>query len=110
MTDLADSAIVGEHDAGAPPIPIHANLTMYATILEPSHVVRHTLRRNGAYLHLVMRSGAAGGGAVKGARLNVNGAETIVEGDGLYIRGSGNLEIESVGGTDAEFLLFDLQI
>lgn len=42
------------------------------------------------------------------SKIEVNG-ETLSEGDGLFVKGKGKLNIKSVGSGNAEFLLFDMQ-
>ena len=87
-------------------VPINADMAMYATILSPKENVTHSLQRDSAYLHLIMTSGYTT--PPESRKLLVNGKE-LSEGDGLFVKGSGDLTIENVGHGDAEFLLFDLQ-
>lgn len=98
-------------DGQGDPIPLHADLSMDASILGPGKKVEHEIVAEGerkVYLHVVMggreqpRSG--------GARIRVGGVE-LGEGDGAYVTGAvgpGKIEVESVGDKPAEFLLFDM--
>ena len=91
-------------------IPLHADLTMYASILSPGKTVEQELVDAGAgrqvYLHLVMsgkKQPSEGGAKIK------VGDVVIGEGDGALVENvSGKIAIESVGEKPAEFLLFDL--
>lgn len=93
------------------PIPMHADLSMDACILEPGKSVTHDLVAEGernVYLHVVMtdRKQPKSGGA----KIKVGDVE-LGEGDGAYVRGAkgpGSVVVESVGETKAEFLLFDM--
>ncbi|PNS21025.1 hypothetical protein CAC42_3362 [Sphaceloma murrayae] len=93
------------------PIPLHADLSMDACILAPGEKVRHELVAEGerlVYLHLVM--GGKKQTKTGGAEIKV-GNVTLGEGDGAFVRtkpGTKQLEVESVGAKDAEFLLFDM--
>jgi redox-sensitive bicupin YhaK (pirin superfamily) len=91
-------------------VPIHANMSMYASLLEPGKHVSHTQQRRFGYIHHIMSSGwqtPKTGTSV----LKVNG-HTLQEGDGMYIERQGEgeplLDFESTGGQRAEFLLFDM--
>ena len=98
-------------DADTDPIPMHADVSMSASILAPGKSVTHELVAEGArnvYLHNVMsgkkqpKSG--------GAKIKVGGVE-IGEGDGAFIKGAkgpDKIVVESVGEKAAEFLLFDM--
>lgn len=98
-------------DGEGQPIPMHADLSMSASILDPGKKVAHEFVKDGprnVYLHVVMtdRTQPKAGGA----RIKVGDVE-LGEGDGAFIRGAsgpGKLEIESVGEKSAEFLLFDM--
>lgn len=87
-------------------VPINADMAMYASILDQGNTVTHTLQRNSAYLHLIMTSGYKT--PSQSCKITVNG-EMMEEGDGMFVKGSGELTIESVGSGNAEFLLFDIQ-
>ncbi|KAL1637525.1 hypothetical protein SLS56_000663 [Neofusicoccum ribis] len=93
------------------PIPLHADLSMSASLLEPGLKVRHQLVADGerkVYLHVVMsgrEQPKEGGAAIK------IGDQVLREGDGAYVRGlkgPGEVVVESVGDKRAEFLLFDM--
>jgi quercetin 2,3-dioxygenase len=98
-------------DEETEPIPMHADLSMSASILSPGKSVTHELVAEGErkiYLHVVMsdRKQPKEGGA----KIRVQGVE-LGEGDGAFVtgaKGPGKVEIESVGTTSAEFLLFDM--
>ncbi|KAF2771863.1 RmlC-like cupin [Teratosphaeria nubilosa] len=98
-------------DAEGEPIPMHADLSMDASILSPGKEVKHELVKDGArnvYLHVVMsdRTQPKSGGA----QLKI-GDVVLGEGDGAFVRGAqgpGKIEVESVGDKAAEFLLFDM--
>ena len=98
-------------DEETEPIPMHADLDQYASILAPGKSVTHDLVADGprnVYLHVVMtdrKQPKAGG-----AKIKVNDVE-FGEGDGAYIeraKGPGSITIESIGDKNAEFLLFDM--
>jgi quercetin 2,3-dioxygenase len=93
---------------------------MYASILEPSRSVSHTFSSGvkKGYVHLIQTSGyVAPRRYVKGdgSRLKVKSGDVeveVMEGDGVYIDGVGTgsgLELESVGGRNAEFVFFELE-
>lgn len=93
------------------PIPLHADLSMSASLLEPGLKVRHKLVADGerkVYLHVVMNGREQpkeGGTAIK------IGDKILKEGDGAYlqgVRGPGEVVVESVGDKRAEFLFFDM--
>ncbi|CAF1374774.1 unnamed protein product [Didymodactylos carnosus] len=95
-------------DADANVIPIHAKLSMYASILSPSKSVTYAFKRSKGYLHLIMRSGYET--PEKSAKLKIKD-EVLNEGDGVFILCEPETEvtIESLGDVTAEFLLFDLE-
>ncbi|KAJ9619220.1 hypothetical protein H2203_008549 [Taxawa tesnikishii (nom. ined.)] len=79
-------------DEEAEPIPMHADLSMDASILSPGKSVVHELPKSG------------------GAKIKIGDVE-LGEGNGAFVRGAkrpGKIEVESVGDKDAEFLLFDM--
>ena len=93
------------------PIPLHADLSMDASILSPGKSVEHKIVEEGRrklFVHLVMsgRKQPTNGGA----KLKVGSVE-ISEGDGVYmegVHGPESLTIESIGDKPAEFVLFDM--
>ena len=98
-------------DAEGQPIPMHADVSMDASILSPGKKVTHELVKDesrNVYLHVVMsdkKQPNAGGAKIK------VGNQTLSEGDGAFVlapKGTGKVEIESVGEKPAEFLLFDM--
>ena len=93
-------------------IGIHAPISMYASILEANHSVKHMLKRTKGYIHLIMRSGYETC-VVNSAKIRI-GEVTLQEGDGAFINTEkSNTEfvivIENIGTINAEFLLFDLE-
>ena len=91
-------------------IAIHAPLSMYASILQPSQSVRHQFKRSQGYVHLIMRSGYDTC-SVNAAKIRLGSDITLQEGDGAFInrdKSNGELIIENIGSINAEFLLFDL--
>ncbi|KAK4046226.1 hypothetical protein OIV83_006258, partial [Microbotryomycetes sp. JL201] len=111
------SSVVDAREATGP-TPVHSNLSMYSTILEPESAVEHTFKQPKGYLHLIMRQTGyrsprteLGG---KGPHVTVTvGSQAPVEleeGDGVYLD---NVQGETVsftasGDANAEFVLFDL--
>lgn len=98
-------------DGETEPIPMHADLSMSASILAPGKAVTHDLVKDGlrkVYLHLVMTGKTQP--KEGGMRIKV-GDVTLGEGDGAFVTGAtgpGKIEVESVGDKPAEFLLFDM--
>ncbi|KAF9635629.1 Pirin [Lasiodiplodia theobromae] len=100
------------NDSKSAPIPLHADLSMSASLLEPGMKVRHQLVADGerkVYLHVVMNGREQpkdGGAAIR------VGDRILREGDGAYVeglKGPGEVVVESVGDKRAEFLLFDME-
>jgi redox-sensitive bicupin YhaK (pirin superfamily) len=98
-------------DAEDQPIPLHADVSMDASILTPGKSVVHDIVADGKrniFLHLVMSGKTQP--KTGGAKIRVGDVE-LGEGDGAYITnatGPGKIEVESVGDKPAEFLLFDM--
>ncbi|TKX21207.1 hypothetical protein C1H76_6748 [Elsinoe australis] len=98
-------------DENEGPIPMHADLSMDASILSPGRKVTHDFVKEGerlVYLHLVMSGRTQP--KTGGAKIKV-GNVTMGEGDGAFMRtkpGTKQFEVESVGDKNAEFLLFDM--
>lgn len=97
---------------GTGPTPVHAPVSVYASILSPSRSVSHTFsgERKG-YLHVIQTSGYnTGPSESEGARIRVNGPGGLElgEGDGVFVIGD-NIEVENVGMGNAEFVLFDME-
>ncbi|CAC9894270.1 unnamed protein product [Aureobasidium pullulans] len=98
-------------DAEDQPIPLHADLSMDASILAPGKKVVHDIVAEGkrnVFVHLIM--GGRTQPKTGGAKIKVGDVE-LGEGDGAYITnatGPGKIEVESVGDKPAEFLLFDM--
>jgi redox-sensitive bicupin YhaK (pirin superfamily) len=98
-------------DEEGEPIPMHADVSMSASILSPGKSVTHELVAEGqrkVFLHVVMsgkKQPTSGG-----AKIKVGDVE-LGEGDGAFVTGAagpGKIEVESVGEKAAEFLLFDM--
>jgi len=98
-------------DEESEPIPMHADLSMSASILAPGKSVTHELVKEGArkvYLHNIM--GGKKQPASGGSKIRVGNVE-LGEGDGAFVTGvsgPGKIEVQSVGEKPAEFLLFDM--
>lgn len=91
-------------------IPIHAPVSMYASILQPNQSIRHQFKRSKGYVHLVMRSGYDTC-HINAAKIRLGSDIHLQEGDGAFIhrdKSNGELIIENIGSINAEFLLFDL--
>jgi len=115
-------APIGDKDVqevreGSGPAPVQSPVTLKATILNPGKVVEHTFPSPAAdqaarkgYIHVVQTSGY-NTGAAKGSRIRVNGGLELAEGDGTFAWGQAGdkLEIESIGSTPAEVLVFDIE-
>lgn len=112
------------------PIPSYSTLVTRTSILSPNSSVTHVIGSDSAaepgtqrwvYVHLAQLSGYKDPdfpeGGIKGeATISLtdgSGKEyKLAEGDGAYIKGGRageGLEIKSVGGREAEFVLFDLK-
>jgi hypothetical protein len=102
---------LGDKIGPGAPIGLQADVSMDASILSPGHKVVHNIVADGprkVYLHVVMsdRTQPEEGGA----KIRI-GDVVLGEGDGAYVdgaRGPGAIEVESVGESAAEFLLFDM--
>lgn len=98
-------------DEETEPIPMHADLSMSASILSPGKSVTHELVTQGArkvYLHNVM--GGRTQPKTGGSKIKVGDVE-LGEGDGAFVTGAvgpGKIVVESTGEKPAEFLLFDM--
>ncbi|KAK4990512.1 hypothetical protein LTR66_006785 [Elasticomyces elasticus] len=92
------------------PIPLHADLSMFASILSPGKSVTHELVKEGerkVYVHVVMSGRTQ---PSEGAKIKV-GDVVLGEGDGAFVdgaKGPGSVTLESVGNNKAEFLVFDM--
>ncbi|GAB7332097.1 hypothetical protein MBLNU13_g03982t1 [Cladosporium sp. NU13] len=98
-------------DVETEPIPMHADLSMSASILSPGKSVTHELVKEGerkVFLHVVMSDKKQP--KTGGAKIKVGDVE-LGEGDGAFVTGAsgpGKIEVESIGEKAAEFLLFDM--
>jgi redox-sensitive bicupin YhaK (pirin superfamily) len=113
VAPLGATSVVDERE-GTGPAPIHAGVSVFASILSPSAVVTQAYPANSverkAYIHVVQTSGYNTGPAT-GARVKVNGGLELGEGDGAFATGEDGdkIEIENVGDKPAEFLLFNIE-
>ncbi|GAA5856744.1 hypothetical protein JCM5353_002612 [Sporobolomyces roseus] len=119
------STSVTDSREGSGPVPVHADLEMWASILSSKKKVQHELggETKRAYLHNIMKSGYRGPGQEAGdkfedggARLRVNGGLVLEEGDGAFVtvtgtggEGKREIEVENVGEREAEWLLFEMR-
>jgi len=98
-------------EGGSDPIPLHADLSMDASILSPGKSVEHDIVADGErklYVHVVMSSKKQP--TTGGAKIKI-GSTVLGEGDGAFVEGAkrpGKVIIESIGEKPAEFLLFDM--
>ncbi|SNX83713.1 related to pirin [Melanopsichium pennsylvanicum] len=120
---------VGLLPAGSP-IPSHSTLVTRTSMLSPGKSVTHILGQDSSakqgderwmYIHLAQLSGfkdpsLSNIGIKDEAEIKFNDGNgkdyVLKEGDGAYIKGGkvgDGFEINSVGGKDAEFVLFDLK-
>ena len=92
-------------------IPIHAALSMYASILQPNNGLKYSFKRNRGYIHMIMRSGYQTS-KIPIAKIRLAPRTVLEEGDGAFIEcqdSDRDCWIENIGSIDAEFLLFDLE-
>ncbi|KAG8721840.1 hypothetical protein FRC08_009641 [Ceratobasidium sp. 394] len=108
---------VKDEREGTGPTPVHAQLSVYATILSPGKTVTHTFPAPAtghparkAFVHLIQTSGYNHKHA-NGAAVKLNGGLELREGDGAFAAAPENekIEIENTGDRDAEVLVFDLE-
>ena len=96
---------------GESPIGLQADLSMDASILSPGKKVVHDVVAEGrrkVFLQVVMSKRAQP--KEGGAKIKV-GDTVLGEGDSAYVdgvSGPAQIEVESIGDTPAEFLLFDM--
>lgn len=116
-----DEGVELERD-GKGPIPIHAHIRMFASILTPDKEVEHKSEQATVktLIHNIMTSGyrkPRDSPASGGAKLTISAPGTgddksyeLNEGDSLYIDGklADGLTIKSTGGKNAEFVLFEM--
>lgn len=102
---------------GEGPTPVHAQLSVYASILSPGKTVTHTFPQPAegqparkAYIHLIQTSGYNAKEAT-GATVKLNGGLELREGDGSFAAAAEGekIQIENTGDRDAEVLVFDLE-
>lgn len=102
---------LGDKTGPESPIGLQADVSMDASILSPGNKVVHEIVAEGPrkiYVHVVMsgRTQPTEGGA----KIKI-GDVVLGEGDGAYVDGAhgpGSIEVQSVGESAAEFLLFDM--
>ena len=116
VAPAGSDGVVEKREASGP-APVHAPLTMFASLISPGTTLKHTLpsapAQRKAYIHVVQTSGYNPGKA-NGAQLKLSGGgESLVlrEGDGAYIMGDAGatLEVNNDGDRVAEVILFDLE-
>lgn len=104
--------VIEERNASGP-APVHAPLSMYATLLSPSVSLHHTLPSGAgpkkAYIHVAQTSGYNPTNKPGGAAVRVGDVE-LREGDGAFIMGDANteLKVENVADSVAEIVLFEV--
>lgn len=113
-----DASVTDERE-GPGPIPIHADIRVSAGLLTPGNQVSHVTGSSTTktLLHSIMKSGyrKPDENAIKGgAKLTVSSGDQhaeLEEGDSLFIEGKlkEDLLIDSGGGKNAEFLLFEME-
>ncbi|KAG8943568.1 hypothetical protein FRC04_002794 [Tulasnella sp. 424] len=108
---------VKEEREGSGPAPVQSNVTLKSTILTPGKTVEHVFpapasgeTQRKSYVHVIQTSGY-NTGAAKGNRIRVNGGLELSEGDGSFAWGAvgDKLQIENIGTTPAEVLVFDIE-
>lgn len=119
VAPIGDEEVVDERE-GKGPLPIHAKVRVFASILQPSNELQHTTQPDTKFtiIHNIMTSGyrgpsekaIEGGSSLKVSSKSQDQTHTLEEGDSLYIDGKldGELQIGSTGGKDAEFVVFEL--
>ncbi|KAM0751506.1 pirin domain-containing protein [Meredithblackwellia eburnea MCA 4105] len=103
------------------PAPVHASLSMYASILSPGASIKHIIsdKITKAYLHNIMLSGYRSPSIPAGekfedggAKLRVNNSLQLEEGDGAFVtvgkEGEREVIFENNGTKDAEFVWFEM--
>ncbi|KAG8950840.1 hypothetical protein FRC04_007072 [Tulasnella sp. 424] len=104
---------VDEERESTGPVPIHSQVTVYATMISTGNAVVHTLPDGAgtqrAYIQVPQSSGY-NQSVARGSRIRVNGDLELAEGDGAFVWGEPGeqLRIENTGEKSAEALLFDL--
>ncbi|KAG8943573.1 hypothetical protein FRC04_002800 [Tulasnella sp. 424] len=107
---------VKEDREGSGPAPVQSTVTLKSTILTPGKSVEHVFpapasweTQRKAYVHVIQTSGY-NTNAAKGNRVRVNGVLELSEGDGSFAWGAAGdkLQIENIGTTPAEVLVFDI--
>lgn len=96
---------------------IHADLTMFASLLPASAILSHSLlpKTKSAYLHLVQSSGYRGPSSPpdpKAAQLRIDDL-LLEEGDSVLVQvgkaGARELRVESTGKREAEWVLVEME-
>ncbi|KZO93566.1 Pirin-domain-containing protein [Calocera viscosa TUFC12733] len=119
VAPISAPGVKGERE-GEGPTPVHAGVTMYASLLSPGKTLSHAVpgaadeQQRKAYVHLIQTSGY-NEGAAKGNEVRLTGAGQEVslrEGDGAYVLAGGGeqLGVENVGEGRAEVVLFDVDV
>jgi len=123
VADFDEGHVHKKQDGKDEPIPINADLTFYASILESEKKISHALKGTMAYVHVAMTSGYTAPSSrvstngYDGAKSNYKGGEILVngsklhEGDGLFIENGkpGDIvEFENTSNDSVEFVFFDM--
>jgi len=105
---------VGSERNGDGPAPVHSPLTMYASLLSPTTKLDKTMEGTKGYVHVVQTSGYNIGKAID-TKIKIKSGDSelaLGEGDGAYIfvgTAGNTLQVENVGDSIAEVVLFDLE-
>ncbi|TCD67378.1 hypothetical protein EIP91_012413 [Steccherinum ochraceum] len=102
------------------PAPVHAPVSVFATILSPGSSLSHTIPKpflgnsSKAFIHVIQTSGYNPGQA-SGGQISLSGdkapATELREGDGAYMTAPPGTEltVTNTGDTNVEMLLFDVE-
>ncbi|KAH9935993.1 pirin domain-containing protein [Epithele typhae] len=117
VAPMGGDGVLEQREASGP-APVHAPLSLFATMLSPQGKLSYAFQARGGsrkgYVHVIQTSGYNAGSA-SGAHVHVHGAEggpvELKEGDGAYIMAASGeeLAVENVGDRVAEVLLFDME-
>jgi hypothetical protein len=108
---------VSDEREGSGPAPVHAQLSLYATLLSKEKTVTHAFGKpvNGsaprkAFVQVIQTSGYNPSTAT-GSRVRLNGGLELGEGDGTFAwaKEGEKIDIENIGDKTAEVLVFDIE-
>jgi hypothetical protein len=110
--------VVEEREASGP-TPIHADVAVYASILEPGKTVEGVLKGKKGFFHLIQTSGyntgPANGATIQATYKQGSEEQTAEykEGDGAYLHLNSTEETKisftNPSDKNAEFLVFDME-